>query len=72
MNDFYGLEKLIEDNGGIENFRCFTQMGFTIVNVWPTGYVINPTAATDKQCVLTVNLFYSCNATCYTEIRKIT
>lgn len=27
MNDFYGLEKLIEDNGGIENFRCFTQMG---------------------------------------------
>ena len=26
MNDFNGLEKLVEDNGGMENIRCITQM----------------------------------------------
>ncbi len=25
-NDFYGVSKLIEENGGIKNFRCFALM----------------------------------------------
>lgn len=25
--DFYGVKKLIDENGGIEHFRCFVQMG---------------------------------------------
>lgn len=28
MEDFWGLNKMISENGGIENFRCFAQMGF--------------------------------------------
>lgn len=39
MNDFYGLEKLIAENGGIENFRCFAKMG-KIEAVTPFGFCL--------------------------------
>ena len=45
MNDFYGVEKFVSDNGGIENFRCFAKMS-RIEMITPFGFCI---ASQDKE-----------------------
>lgn len=39
MREFNNVEKLIAENGGIENFRCFARMG-KIETVTPFGFCL--------------------------------
>lgn len=39
MDDFWGVKNLIENNGGIENFRCFAKMG-KIEMATPFGFCL--------------------------------
>lgn len=57
MDDFYGLEKLIKDNGGIENFRCFAKMG-KIEMVTPFGFcMVSGDKETWTECKIDENRY---------------
>ena len=57
MNDFYGLEKLIEDNGGIENFRCFAEIEKNLnYRYWLFGHFHDDRSINDKAQMLFKNV----------------
>jgi hypothetical protein len=57
MSDFYGINELVQENGGIKNFRCFAQMD-RFVAITPFGWgMASADEATWTECRVTLSTY---------------